>query len=308
MNKFNTSQEEVLKQIRDLKKQVDAIILAHNYQLPQVQKVADFVGDSFELCKTAREVDSSVIIFCGVHFMAEGAKVLAPEKQVIIPDNNAGCPLADMASPEQVREIKKEFPETPVVAYVNTSAEVKAESHICCTSSNAVDVVNSLDSDSVIFLPDQNLADYVSKYTDKQVIPWNGYCISHVRVSTEEIEETRKYYPEAPILVHPECPHEIKETADYIMGTGGMVKFARETEHSTMIIGTEEGLVHRLKRENPAKNFYLLSPSFFCSNMKKITPQEVLHSLKNLAPEIEVAEETRVKAYQALNNMLRATQ
>ncbi|OWZ84371.1 quinolinate synthase [Natranaerobius trueperi] len=300
MNNFTNTQKEIIK----LKEKKDATILAHNYQIPQIQEISDFVGDSFELSKIATEVYNSVVVFCGVHFMAESAKILSPQKKVILPDERAGCPLADMATPDQVRKMKERYPNAKVVAYVNTSADVKAESDICCTSSNAVEVVNSLDTDEVIFLPDQNLANYVSQFTDKDIIPWNGYCISHSRVTIEEVNKTREFHPNTPIIVHPECPKEVKDKADYIMGTGGMVKFAKETDYSKVIIGTEEGLLHRLRRENPGKEFYLLSPSFFCSNMKKITLQGLLSSLKNLSPEVNVPEKTRSKAYQTLEKML----
>ncbi len=305
MSDYTRNSLALQKEIMVLKEQKQVVILAHNYQIPEIQEVADFVGDSFELSQIAKAVTSSVIVFCGVHFMAECAKILSPEKKVIIPDESAGCPLADMASPKQVKDMRAQYPQASVVAYVNTSAEVKAESDICCTSSNAIQVVNALEADTVIFLPDRNLANYVSSFTEKLVIPWQGFCSSHTQATKDEVRKMRNTYPDAPILVHPECSSEIKAEADFVMGTGGMVSFAQETEHSRVIIGTEEGLVHRLSRENPGKTFHLLSPSYFCSDMKNNTLEALLDSLNNLAPEVIIPEEIRLKAYRPLDNMLK---
>jgi len=296
--------KELAAEIARLKEEKNAVILAHNYQIGEVQDVADYVGDSFGLAQKAAEVEAEVIIFCGVHFMAESAKILAPEKKVILPVKEAGCPLADMASVEAVRAKKKEHPDAAVVAYVNTSAAVKAEIDVCCTSSNAVKVVESLPEEKIIFLPDKNLGQYVADQTDKEIIIWDGYCITHHRVDLEELKKAREAHPEAPIAVHPECQPEVVREADYVGGTSGILKFARETDAQSLIIGTEMGMLHRLKKENPGKTFYLLSPRLICVNMKKTTLEKVAESLQNLSPQIEVEEEIAKKARKSLERML----
>lgn len=296
--------KELAAEVARLKEEKNAVILAHNYQIGEVQDVADYVGDSFGLAQKAAEVEAEVIIFCGVHFMAESAKILAPEKKVILPVKEAGCPLADMASVEAVRAKKKEHPDAAVVAYVNTSAAVKAEIDVCCTSSNAVKVVESLPEEKIIFLPDKNLGQYVADQTDKEIIIWDGYCITHHRVDLEELKKAREAHPEAPIAVHPECQPEVVREADYVGGTSGILKFARETDAQSLIIGTEMGMLHRLKKENPGKTFYLLSPRLICVNMKKTTLEKVAESLQNLSPQIEVEEEIAKKARKSLERML----
>ncbi len=296
--------KELAAEVQRLKKEKNAVILAHNYQIGEVQDVADYVGDSFGLAQKAAESDAGVIIFCGVHFMAESAKILAPEKKVILPVKEAGCPLADMAEVEAVRAKKKEHPEAAVVAYVNTSAAVKAEIDVCCTSSNAVQVVESLPQEEILFLPDKNLGHYISQKTDKKIIIWEGYCITHHRVDLKELGKVRENHPGAPIAVHPECPPEIVQQADYAGGTSGILRFARETDAQTVIIGTEMGMLHRLQKENPEKTFFLLSPRLICVNMKKTTLEKVLLSLQELAPQIEVEEEIAQKAKQSLERML----
>lgn len=296
--------KELAAEVARLKEEKNAVILAHNYQIGEVQDVADYVGDSFGLAQKAAEVEAEVIIFCGVHFMAESAKILAPEKTVILPVKEAGCPLADMASVEAVRAKKKEHPDAAVVAYVNTSAAVKAEIDVCCTSSNAVKVVESLPEEKIIFLPDKNLGQYVADQTDKEIIIWDGYCITHHRVDLEELKKAREAHPEAPIAVHPECQPEVVREADYVGGTSGILKFARETDAQSLIIGTEMGMLHRLKKENPGKTFYLLSPRLICVNMKKTTLEKVAESLQNLSPQIEVEEEIAKKARKSLERML----
>ncbi len=296
--------KELAAEVQRLKKEKNAVILAHNYQIGEVQDVADYVGDSFGLAQKAAESDAEVIIFCGVHFMAESAKILAPEKKVILPVKEAGCPLADMAEVEEVRAKKKEHPEAAVVAYVNTSAAVKAEIDVCCTSSNAVQVVESLPQEEILFLPDKNLGHYISQKTDKKIIIWEGYCVTHHRVAPEELDKVRENHPGAPIAVHPECPPEIVQGADYVGGTSGILKFSRETAAQTVIIGTEMGMLHRLQKENPEKPFFLLSPRLICVNMKKTTLEKVLLSLQELAPEIEVEEEIARRAKQSLERML----
>jgi len=296
--------KELAAEVARLKEEKNAVILAHNYQIGEVQDVADYVGDSFGLAQKAAEVDAEVIIFCGVHFMAESAKILAPGKKVILPVKEAGCPLADMADVEAVRAKKKEHPDAALVAYVNTSAAVKAEIDVCCTSSNAVKVVESLPEEKIIFLPDKNLGQYIADQTDKEIIIWEGYCITHHRVDLEELKKAREAHPEAPIAVHPECQPEVVREADYVGGTSGILKFARETDAQSIIIGTEMGMLHRLKKENPGKTFYLLSPRLICVNMKKTTLEKVAESLQNLSPQIEVEEEIAQKARKSLERML----
>lgn len=295
---------DLIRKIEKLKKEKNAVIVAHNYQPDAVQEIADYVGDSFGLSKKAAELDEEVIVFCGVKFMAESAKTVAPGKTVLIPEINAGCPMADMADLESLRKFKKEHPDAAVVSYVNSSAAVKSESDICCTSSNAVRVVESLDEQKVIFLPDKNLGNYVSKNTDKEIIFWEGFCPTHNRVSTVDVDNMREKYPEAPLLVHPECRPEIVERADFIGSTAGILNYASENGAEKMIIGTEKGLFYRLKANNQDKEFYLLSPGLICRNMKKTNLQKIADSLENMETVIELDEELRLKAEAALNKML----
>jgi quinolinate synthase len=294
---------QLAERIAQLKQERNAVILAHNYQVEEVQLLADFLGDSLELSQQAAKTDADVIVFCGVHFMAQTAKLLSPEKTVLMPDPGAGCPMADMITAEQAREFKAEHGGAPIVAYVNTTAEVKAESDICCTSSNAVKVVNSLDADTVLFIPDSNLANWVQKHSDKTIIAWGGYCPTHARINPSTIEYMREQHPEALVVVHPEARPEVVEMADEVASTGGMIKFARETAAKEIIVGTEEGLVYRMRRENPEKTFYIV-PHTVCPNMKKTTPQKLLASLENMQYEIDVAEDVADKARRAVQRML----
>lgn len=294
----------LIRKIEKLKKEKNAVIVAHNYQPDAVQEIADYVGDSFGLSKKAAELDEELIVFCGVKFMAESAKTVAPDKTVLIPEINAGCPMADMADLESLRDFKAEHPDAAVVSYVNSSAAVKSESDICCTSSNAVRVVESLEEQKVIFLPDKNLANYVSKNTDKEIIFWEGFCPTHNRVSSDDIANIKENYPDAPLLVHPECRPEIVEKADFIGSTAGILQYASESEADKLIIGTEKGLFYRLKADNPEKEFYLLSPKLICRNMKKTNLQKIADSLENMETVIELDEELRLKAEAALNKML----
>ncbi len=296
--------DEVKKRLEELKKQHNAIILAHNYQSDEVQEVADYIGDSFGLSQIAAETDADVIIFCGVHFMAESAKILSPDKKVILPVLEAGCPMADMVDVEGLRQLKAQHPGVPVVTYVNSSAAVKAESDICCTSSNAVKVVESLDSDTIIFTPDQNLGSYIANKTNKKIILWEGYCITHHRVSPAEVRKVREAHPDALILVHPETRPEIVALADHADSTAGILRYVRESNHKKFIIGTEMGIMYRLKKENPDKEFYILTPKLVCVNMKKTRLAHVVQALETLSPEIHVDEDVRVKAKQALERML----
>ncbi len=290
--------------IAGLKKERNAVILAHNYQLDEVQDVADYTGDSFELSRIAAQSEAAVIVFCGVHFMAESAAILSPEKTVLLPELAAGCPLADMVSPDALREYKQKHPDAAVATYINSSAAVKAESDICVTSANAVAVINSLEADRVIFVPDCNLAHYVSRRTDKEIIPWHGYCITHHRVYPRDIERARQAHPEAVVIVHPECRPEVVALADEALGTGGMIRYARDTQAREIIVGTEMGMIYRLRKECPDKTFYLLSTGLVCPNMKYTTLDKVAQSLEKMEHSITVPPEISEKAARALQRML----
>ncbi len=298
------SMDALQRKIAKLKQERNAVILAHNYQLDEVQDCADHVGDSFELSRIAAKSDAAVIVFCGVHFMAESAVMLAPDKTVLLPELTAGCPLADMVSPEALREYKQKHPDAAVATYINSSAAVKAESDICVTSANAVQVINSLKEQRVIFVPDCNLAHFVSRHTEKEIIPWHGYCITHHRVYPEDITRARQAHPDAVVIVHPECRPEVVELADAALGTGGMIRFARETEHTEIIVGTEMGMIYRLHKECPDKKFYLLSTGLVCPNMKYTTLEKVAWSLENMENRITVDPEIAERAAQALQRML----
>lgn len=296
---------ELIKEILDLKTRRGAVILAHNYQLGEIQDIADFVGDSLELSQRAAETSASVIVFCGVHFMAETASILCPDKVVLLPDVNAGCPMADMITADRLREKKKEHPRAAVVCYINSSAEVKAESDICCTSANAVGIIESLDAQEILFVPDQYLGLYVSARTGKEMILWPGFCPTHVRITPERMEELRQEYPQAKIVVHPECRPEVIALADEVLSTGGMCRYARREGVREMIVGTEMGIIHRLRKENPGKRFIPVSEQAICPNMKLITLEKVLWSLEEMNPEVKVAERIRLGAKAAVDRMLR---
>jgi quinolinate synthase len=298
------SQLELIDKLQLLRKEKNTIILAHNYQIAEVQDIADYVGDSFELSRIAARTDVDIIVFCGVRFMAESAKILSPDKIVLLPEKEAGCPMADMIEVESLREMKNKYPDATVVSYVNSTAEVKAESDICCTSSNALKVVNSLPVKQIIFVPDKNLGRYVAERSDKEIIIWEGYCESHDSVDAEEIVEIKKVHPNAPILVHPECKPEVVAMADFIGSTAGILKYAKESNVDTMIIGTEIGIIHRLQKENPDKKFFVLSPKLVCSDMKKINLEKIVKSLENMETQIKIDEDIRERAFQALNRML----
>ena len=298
------NREKIRDKIAKLKKEKNAVILAHNYQIGEVQDVADYIGDSLGLSQKAAQVDAKVIVFCGVHFMAETAKILSPEKTILIPDARAGCPMADMITASELREWKKNYPESKVVCYVNTTAEVKAECDICCTSSNAVKVVNSLNADVILFAPDKNLAAYVARHTKKKIIPWDGYCYVHRYIKARDIREKRNLHPEAEVWVHPECLPEVIDLADKALSTGKMVQEARKTKKKEIIIGTESGIIYRMKKENPTKNFYPARDVAFCFNMKKIDLGKVLRSLENMIYKVEVPLEVSQKARGAIEKMV----
>jgi quinolinate synthase len=295
---------ELVEKISALKEKRNAVILAHNYQLGEVQDIADFVGDSLELSQRAAQTDANVIVFCGVQFMAETASILCPEKMVLLPDENAGCLLANMITAEQLKAKKKEHPQAVVVCYVNSPAEVKAESDVCCTSANAVKVVESLDAREILFVPDQYLGHYVSARTGKKMILWPGFCPTHVRIKPESIKELKQQYPQAKVVVHPECRPEVIALADEVASTGGMCRYARRDEVREMVVGTELGIIHRLKKENPGKSFIPASEQAICPHMKLITLEKVLWSLEEMRPEVKVPEEIRLRAKAAVDKML----
>jgi len=299
---------ELVEKISALKKRGNAVVLAHNYQLGEVQDIADFVGDSLDLSQRAAETDAGVIVFCGVQFMAETASILCPEKVVLLPDVNAGCLLADMITAEDLRAKKKEHPQAVVVCYVNSPAEVKAESDVCCTSANAVKVVESLGAREILFVPDQNLGHYVSTRTGKKMILWPGFCPAHVRIKPERIKELKREYPQAKVVVHPECTPEVIALADEALGTGGMCRYAKRDEVREMIVGTELGIMHRLRKENPGKKFIPVSEQAICPDMKLITMEKVLRSLEKMSPEVKVPERIRLRAKAAVDRMLKVGQ
>jgi len=295
---------ELTEKILSLKKRRNAVFLAHNYQLGEVQDIADFVGDSLELSQNAAKTNANVIVFCGVHFMAETASILCPDKTVLLPDINAGCPMADMVTAERLRQSKGELPGATVVCYINSSAEVKAESDVCCTSANAVKVIESLDSKQILFVPDQYLGHYISTKTDKKIILWPGFCPTHMRIQPEYLTRLRQEYPQAKVVVHPECKAEVIALADEVLSTSGICRYARREDVSTMIVGTEIGIIHRLRKENPGKKFIPVSEQAVCPRMKLITLDSILWSLQEMAPEVKVPEEIRSKAKAAVDKML----
>lgn len=297
--------QSLVDRIQVLKKERDAIILAHNYQVGEVQDVADFVGDSLELSRFAVTTTHSVIVFCGVHFMAETAKVLNPSKQVIVPDLKAGCPMSDMITPEEVLRLREEHPSAVVVTYVNSSAAVKAESDICCTSANAVSIVRSIPDDRpVIFLPDQYLGHYVQRKTGRSLILYSGFCPTHVRIMASDIVREKKKYPEALVIAHPECPAPVAECADVVASTSRMALEVGASGKKTVIVGTELGMIHRLQRENPEKTFVPACRSCDCANMKVNSLEKILWSLEDLSPEIFLPEDVITRARRALDRML----
>ena len=295
---------KLVEEILSLKRERNAVILVHNYQLGEVQDIADFVGDSLELSQDAAKTEAEVIVFCGVQFMAETASILCPDKVVLLPDIHAGCPMADMITAESLRERKRELPDATVVCYVNSSAEVKAESDVCCTSANAVKVVDSLDAEEILFVPDYYLGHYVSTKTDKKISLWPGFCPTHVRIQPQDIIKLKKEHTQAKVVVHPECRPEVIALADEVLSTGGMCRFAPKTEAKEIIVGTEMGIIHRLRKENPGKRFISVSEQAICPTMKLITLEKVLYSLEEMAPEVKVPEDIRLRAKAAVDKML----
>ncbi len=297
-------EKDLIKRINKLKKEKNAVILAHIYQRPEIYKVADFIGDSYGLSKKATKIDAKLIVFCGVDFMAESAYILNPEKTVLIPTKIANCPMAAMVDVVGLRKLKAKHPQAAVVSYVNTTADVKAESDICCTSANAVKVVNSLKEEEVIFVPDSNLANYVMRHTSKKIIPWNGWCYVHNKFSPEGLRRAKAKYVNAKILVHPECVPEVVDLADEVFSTTGMVNYVKQSSHKSFIIATEIGVLERLKLMFPEKVFFQAPPGGTCLQMKKITLKLVLDSLEHEQFKIIVPEDIRVRAKKALDRML----
>jgi len=296
---------EIAKRIEQLKKERNAVIIAHNYQIDEVQDVADFLGDSLQLSQEAAKLEEEVIVFCGVHFMAETAAILSPDKTVLMPDLGAGCPMADMITASELRDWKKQYPGRKVVCYVNTSAEVKAESDICCTSSNAVQVVEAVEGDEILFTPDKNLAAYVARFTKKKIIPWDGYCYVHNNIRLGHVREKKEQLPEAEVWVHPECRPEVIDIADKVLSTGKMIKEAKITTKADILIGTESGIIYRMKKENPDKNFHPIKELALCSNMKKINVRKVLASLEEMKYKVDVPQDISQRAKGAIEKMVK---
>jgi len=297
--------EEVIEKVEKLKAERKAVILAHNYQPGEIQDIADFTGDSLALSIKAAATSADVIVFCGVKFMAETAAILSSDKIVLLPDKNAGCPMAAMITAEQLRDLKRKHPDASVVCYVNSSAEVKAESDYCCTSANAVEVVNSLPKDKqIIFVPDQHLGRFVIEKTGRDMILWPGYCTTHVFITEEDIKKARDAHPEAVVMAHPECTEAVKAASDKIFSTGQMLKFAKQSDAKQFILATETGIIHTLKKENPGKEFYPASTRALCPNMKRITLDKVLWSLEDMKYKIKVPAQTAIRAKNALEKMV----
>ena len=293
------------EEIALLKKERNAVILAHNYTRGEVQDVADHTGDSLELARCATQVDADVIVFCGVSFMAETAKILNPSKKVLIPDPSAGCPMADMITGSQLRELKSMNPDAKAVCYVNSTAEVKAECDICVTSGNAEKVMSRFAPDEkILFVPDQHLGGHVSGLLNRSYTLWPGFCPVHAAITVEAIEESRRLHPDAPVLVHPECSKAVRDAADYQLSTGGMCRFAKESEAREFIVGTEIGILHRLRRENPGKHFHPVSGKIVCSDMKKISLENLVECLRDMKHEVSVPNDISVRAKRGIDAML----
>ena len=296
---------EFIEKIEKLKQQHNAVILAHNYQPAEIQDLADVTGDSLGLSIKAAETDADVIVFCGVKFMAETAAILSPQKTVLLPDKLAGCPMADMITADQLRELKQKHPDALVVCYVNSSADVKAQSDYCCTSANAVEIVNSLPRDkSVIFVPDQHLGRFVIERTGREIILWPGYCHVHVVITEDDIKNAKAKHPDAIVMAHPECTEPVKALSDQLLSTGQMLRFAAESKARQFIIATEIGIIHTLKKQNPKAEFIPATNRAVCPNMKRITLEKVLWSLQDLQYEVTVPQDIRIKAKKALDMMV----
>jgi len=297
--------KELQKEIRRLLKEKNAILLVHNYQRPEIQDIADLTGDSLGLSIEASTTNAKIIVFCGVHFMAETASIVCPEKTVLLPVISAGCPMADMITAQALIKKKKELPGIPVVSYVNSTASVKAESDICCTSANAIQVIKSLvNHDTILMTPDRNLAHYTQRYTDKKIVYWEGFCPYHDKLKPEQVKKVKNDYPEAVFLAHPECRPEVIDLADEATSTSGMLDYVKKSRHTVFIIGTETGIIHTLKTQNPDKVFIPADEKMICTDMKKINLTDIVNALLNISPVIKVAEDIRVRAIKAIERML----
>jgi quinolinate synthase len=299
-----SSHEQTRDRIRRRKEELKAVIVAHNYQRPEVQDIADFVGDSLELARQCTQVDAETIVFCGVHFMAETAAILNPERTVLLTEGSAGCPMADMIDIAELQKWQQRYPGVPVVSYVNSTAEIKAESYICCTSANGLQVVESVPGDEILFVPDQNLGHFIATQTNKKVILYPGFCYVHHRLKPEQVRLARKLHPEASVIVHPECRPEVIALADAALSTSQMLRHVKASPHNSFIIGTEEGILHRMRRENQDKTFYLLANGQVCRDMKKTTLETLLATMESRQNTITVPEEVRLKARTAIERML----
>jgi len=297
--------KELQKEIRRLLKEKNAILLVHNYERPEIQDIADLTGDSLGLSIEASKTKAEIIVFCGVHFMAETASIVCPDKTVLLPVISAGCPMADMITAQALIKKKKEFPGIPVVSYVNSTASVKAESDICCTSANAIQVVKSLvNHNTILMTPDRNLAQYTQRYTDKKIVYWEGFCPYHDMLTSEQVKKVKNDYPEAVFLAHPECRPEVIDLSDEATSTSGMLDYVKKSQHTEFIIGTETGIIHTLKTQNPDKVFIPADEKMICTDMKKITLIDIVNALLNISPVIKVAEGIRVRAIKAIERML----
>ncbi len=295
---------QLKERIAKLKEELRAVIVAHNYQRPDVQDIADFVGDSLELSRQCTEVDAETIVFCGVRFMAETAALINPDRTVLLSEGSAGCPLADMINIDDLRGWKQRYPGASVVCYINSSAEIKAESDVCCTSANSDKVVNSVTNDDIIFIPDQNLGAYTATKTKKRLILYPGFCYVHHRLKPEQVKLAKQLHPEAQVLVHPECQPEVIALAEAALSTSQMLRYVKVSSHQSFIIGTEEGILHRLRLENPDKSFYLVTNSQICADMKKTTLETLVRTMESRQNIVTVSEEVRLKAKQAVDQML----
>nr|WP_156283390.1 quinolinate synthase NadA [Paenibacillus sp. NEAU-GSW1] len=295
---------ELRERLMQLKKERNAIILAHYYQRDEIQEVADFRGDSFLLAQKAAETDADVIVFCGVHFMGESAKILAPNKTVIIPDERAGCPMADMVNVDGLRKLKAQHPNATVVTYINSSAEIKAETDICCTSANALKVVNSVEGDEVIWVPDKNLGHYVQQNTDKKMIIWEGYCNTHDMLTVKDVEEMKAKYPNAQFVVHPECRPEVVALGDFVGSTTAIIKYCKESDCQEFIVGTEDGTGYQLRLDSPNKTFHFASKYLVCPNMKVNNLKKLVKCLETMQPQIYVPPHVADQARRSLERML----
>lgn len=296
---------ELKRKVVELKRKKGAIILAHNYQREEIQDVADFIGDSLELSRVAAQSDSNFVVFCGVRFMAETAKILSPNKLVVHPVPESRCPMADMITADDIRELRREYPRAKFVCYVNTNADVKAECDVCCTSANAIQVLQRIDADEIVFVPDRNLALYAQRFVkDKRIIPWDGWCYVHRRITLDEVKRSKEMHQDALLVVHPECDPEVIDIADEVRSTGGMVKLARESNHRKFLIGTEEGLIRRLRRDHPDKVFMSAGTPRVCYNMKLITLQSVYEALVNESPEVILPPEILRRARDCVERMM----